>query len=168
MTAALTSFRTWIALMLGARAVGAFGGLLFSQIWQSRPVLASAHAAPSAQTLLTTNLRGTAVVGLLSAITGGVGGLLFNFSDGFRYGLAVSDGSVATPLHGLPSELAAVTFPWLEFLAVSAIAAGASVLFWRVWFGRRPLLQTRPALAVVIATVACLIVAAQLEASLLQ
>ncbi len=101
-------------------------------------------------------------------LAGGVGGLLFNFSDGFRYGLAVSDGSVATPLHGLPSELAAVTFPWLEFLAVSAIAAGASVLFWRVWFGRRPLLQTRPALALVIATVACLIVAAQLEAALLQ
>lgn len=168
MTAALTSFRTSIALMLGARVVGVAGGLLFSQIWQSRPVLASAHAAPSAQALLTANLRGTAVVGLLSAMTGGAGGLLFNLSDGFRYGLAVSGGAVATPALGIPSGLAVIAFPWLEFIAVSCVAAGASVLFWRVWFGGRPLLQTRPALAVGIAMVACLVVAAQLEASLLQ
>ncbi|HEV2032990.1 MAG TPA: hypothetical protein VGU71_02135 [Candidatus Dormibacteraeota bacterium] len=168
MTAVLTSFRTSIALMLGARVVGAFGGLLFSQVWQSRPVLAAAHAAPSAQALLTTNLRGAAVVGLVSAMSGGVGGLLFNFSDGFRYGLAISGGAVAAPAHGLPSGLAAVAFPWLEFLAVSFVAAGASVLFWRAWFGRQPLLRPRPAVAVVIAIVASLIVAAQMEASLLQ
>lgn len=168
MTAVLTSFRTSVALMLGARVAGAFGGLLFSQIWQTRPVVASAHVAPSAQALLTTNLRGTAAVGLVSAMTGGVGGLLFNFSDGFRYGLAVSTGSVAAPTHGLPAALAATVFPWLEFLAVSCVAAGASVLFWRAWFGRRPLVPTRPAVALVIAIVACLIAAALMEASLLQ
>ena len=167
MTAVLTSFRTSIALMLSARAVGVFGGLLFSQIWQSRPVLASAHAAPSAQALLTTNLKGIAAVAVLSAVTGGLGGLLFNISDGFRYGLALSGGVVA-PAHSVPIGLAAAVFPWLEFLAVSGVAAGASVLFWRAWFGRRPLLQARPAIAVGVAIVACLIVAAQLEASLLQ
>ncbi len=168
MTAALTSFRTSIALMLGARVAGAFGGVLFSQVWQSRPVLASAHAAPSAQVLLLTNLRGIAVVGLLSAVTGGLGGLLFNFSDGFRYGLAVSGGSVAAPADGLQAGFAAAAFPWLEFFAVSGVAAGASVLFWRAWFGWRPPLQTRPAAAVVIAIFVCLVVAAQLEAWLLQ
>jgi hypothetical protein len=168
MTSVLTSFRASIALLLCARLVGTGGGLLFSQVWQSRPVLGSAHAAPTAQALLTTNLRGTAAVGLVSAVTGGVGGLLFNLSDGFRYGLAISTGSVATPAQGVPSEVAAVVFPWLEFLAVSGVAAGASVLFWRAWFGRRPLMQARHAGAVAIAIVACLIVAAQMEASLLQ
>jgi hypothetical protein len=168
MTAALTSFRISLALMLGARVVGAFGGLLLSQIWQNEPVLAHARRAFSAQVLLASNLKGTAVVGLLSGATGGVAGLLFSFSDGLRYGLAISGGVVATPAHGTASELAVVAFPWLEFLAVGAIAAGASVLFWRLWFGQRPLLQARPAVAVVIAIVACLIFAAQMEASLLQ
>jgi hypothetical protein len=168
MTAMLTSFRASIAMMLGARLVGVFGGILFSQTWESQPVLASAHAAPSAQTLLAFNLRGTAVVGLVSAVSGGAGGLLFSLSDGFRYGLAISVGSVATPTHGVLSEVGAVMFPWLEFLAVSCVAAGASVLFWRLWFGRHPLLEARPAVAVLIAVVGCLMVAARIEASLLQ
>jgi hypothetical protein len=168
MTALLTSLRMSVALMLGARVAGAFGGLLFSRIWESRPVMASAHTAASAQALLINNLRGAAIVGVVSAVTGGLGGLLFNFSDGFRYGLAVSGGSVAAPAHGLPAGLAAAVFPWLEFLAVSLIAAGASVLFWRAWFGRRPLLRPGPVLAICLAVVACLLVAAQLEASLLQ
>jgi hypothetical protein len=120
------------------------------------------------QALLTNNLRGTAVVGVVSAVTGGAGGFFLNMSDGFRYGLATSAGSVATPAHGLTSEVAVAVFPWLEFLAVSCIAAGASVVFWRAWFGRRPLLRARPAMAVLIAIVGCLVVAAQIEASLLQ
>jgi len=168
MTAALTSFRISLAMMLAARAVGAIGGLILSQIWQNGPALASTRTALSAQALLTSNLKGTAVVGLLSGATGGVAGLLFSFSDGLRYGLAVSGGAVATPVHGLPSELAAIVFPWLEFFAVSAIAAGASVLFWRLWFGRQPLLQTRSVVGVGIAIVVSLVAAAQLEAWLLQ
>jgi len=168
MTAALTSFRISLAMMLAARAVGAIGGLVLSQIWQNGPALASTRTALSAQALLTSNLKGTAVVGLLSGATEGVAGLLFSFSDGLRYGLAVSGGAVATPVHGLPSELAAIVFPWLEFFAVSAIAAGASVLFWRLWFGRQPLLQTRSVVGVGIAIVVSLVAAAQLEAWLLQ
>ena len=168
MRVALTSFRISIAAMLGARLLGALGGVLLSQIWQNEPALASARATFSAQSLLTGNLKGTAAVGLLSGATGGIAGLLFSLSDGLRYGLALSGGAVATPAHGLPAELAFIAFPWLEFLAVSASAAGASVLFWRLWFGRRPLLQTRAALGIGVAIVASLIVAAQLEAWLLQ
>ena len=168
MRVALTSFRISIAAMLGARLLGALGGVLLRQIWQNEPALASARATFSAQALLTGNLKGTAAVGLLSGATGGIAGLLFSLSDGLRYGLALSGGAVATPAHGLPAELAFVAFPWLEFLAVSASAAGASVLFWRLWFGRRPLLQTRAALGVGVAIVVSLIVAAQLEAWLLQ
>ena len=168
MTSALTSFRISFALLLGIRALGACGGVLLSQIWQHQPALASAHATPSALALLTNNLRGAAVVGMLSGATGGVAGVIFNLVDGVRYGLAVSGGAVATPAHGLPAELAVIVFPWLEFLAVSASAAGASVVFWRAWFGRRPLLRTREAVAVAVGVVACLVAAAQMEAWLLQ
>src|SRR5207248_1765223 len=114
MRVALTSFRISIAAMLGARLLGALGGVLLSQIWQNEPALASARATFSAQSLLTGNLKGTAAVGLLSGATGGVAGLLFSLSDGLRYGLALSGGAVAAPAHGLAAEVAFLAVPWPE------------------------------------------------------
>lgn len=167
MTAALTSFRASIAILLGARAAGALVGLGLGTIWQYQ-ALHSARTAPSALALLAGNLKGTAMVGLLSGVTGGVAGIAFNLIDGVRYGIAVSGGVVAAPAHGPLPQAAAFAFPWLEFVAVSVVAAAASVVFWRLWFNRKPLIQVRQLAAVGTAVAACLVVAAELEAWLLQ
>jgi hypothetical protein len=168
MTAALTSFRISFVAVLALRALSVCSGALLSPILQHQPALTHARPAPSAMAILTNNLEGTAVVGVLSAATGGVAGLLFTLADGVRYGLTVSGGTVDAPARGLPAQLAAIGFPWLEFISVSAVAAGASVLFWRLWFGWRPVVRIRHAFAIVVATTICLVTAAELEAWLLR
>ena len=163
MTGVLTSFRASIAILLGARAAGALVGLGLGTMWQYQAAH-SASTAPSALALLAGNLKGTAMVGLLSGVTGGVAGIAFNLVDGVRYGIAISGGVVAAPPHGPLAQVAAFAFPWLEFVAVSIAAAAPSVVFWRLWFNRKPLIAMRQIASGGTVVVLCLVVAAELEA----
>ena len=167
MTSVLTSFRASFGILLGARAAGAIVGLGLGTMWRYQAEQ-TAHAAPTALALLAANLKGTAMVALLSGVTGGLAGIAFNLVDGARYGIAVSGGVVAAPPHGPLAQVAATVFPWLEFVAVSAAAAAASVVFWRLWFNRTPLIAGRDLAAVGAVIAVCLVAAAELEALLLQ
>ena len=167
MTAVLTSFRASLGILLGARAAGAIVGLGLGTMWRYQ-ANHTAHAAPTAMALLAANLKGTAMVALLSGATGGLAGIAFNLVDGARYGIAISGGVVAAPPHGPLAQAAATVFPWLEFVAVSAAAAATSVVFWRLWFNRTPLIAGRHLAAVAAVVAVCLVAAAELEALLLQ
>lgn len=168
MTQVLTSLRATFAILVGARLLGAAGGILLGFVWQSDPARASVRAAPSALALFTGNVKGAATVAVLSGATGGLAGLAFNLFDGVRYGLTLAAGTDAVSRGGLAAAVAGALFPWLEFLAVSAAAAWASVLFWKLWFGRGPLIPVAQTAAIAAGGLSGLVVAASLEGWLLR
>jgi hypothetical protein len=60
----------------------------------------------------------------------------------------------------------AITFPWLEFVALICMATLGALLFWRLWVSAR-LIGPRLLAGVSLGSVACLWLAAGMEARVL-
>jgi hypothetical protein len=86
--------------------------------------------------------------------------------NGIRYGLALAAATPAVHPTNFADGLMAITFPWLEFVALIGMATLGALLFWRLWFSARPI-GARLLTGVSVGSVACLWLAAGMEARVL-
>jgi hypothetical protein len=127
-----------------------------------RPVAAGATAS----SLFATNSKLVAITFLVSACSGGVAAVFIVGVNGIRYGLALAAATPAVRPTNFTDQLMAITFPWLEFVALICMATLGALLFWRLWVSAR-LIGPRLLAGVSLGSVACLWLAAGMEARVL-
>ena len=123
-------------------------------------------AGATATSLFATNSKLMAITFLVSLCTGGVAAIAIVGVNGIRYGLALAAATPAVAPTNFADRLMAITFPWLEFVALIGMATLGALLFWRLWFSARPI-GARLLTGVSVGSVACLWLAAGMEARVL-